>query len=69
MQVCISFFFFFYRNNTKPKQESFDFKAPQAPPPPAPTQAPLAQVKIRSPPNLSRVLCTPVCLVPNEPKQ
>ncbi|XP_064160095.1 membrane-associated guanylate kinase, WW and PDZ domain-containing protein 1b isoform X3 [Anguilla rostrata] len=31
------------RNNTKPKQESFDFKAPQAPPPPAPTQAPLAQ--------------------------
>ncbi|XP_061074641.1 membrane-associated guanylate kinase, WW and PDZ domain-containing protein 1b isoform X11 [Conger conger] len=31
------------RNNTKPKQESFDFKAPQAPPPPAPTQAPPAQ--------------------------
>ncbi|XP_052465893.1 membrane-associated guanylate kinase, WW and PDZ domain-containing protein 1 isoform X9 [Carassius gibelio] len=26
------------RNNTKPKQESFEFKAPQAPPPPAPTQ-------------------------------
>ncbi|KAJ8259766.1 hypothetical protein GJAV_G00173160 [Gymnothorax javanicus] len=32
------------RNNTKPKQESFDFKAPQAPPPPAATtQAPAAQ--------------------------
>uniref|UniRef100_A0A672SBQ8 Membrane-associated guanylate kinase, WW and PDZ domain-containing protein 1 n=1 Tax=Sinocyclocheilus grahami TaxID=75366 RepID=A0A672SBQ8_SINGR len=29
---------FFPRNNTKPKQESFEFKAPQAPPPPAPTQ-------------------------------
>ncbi|XP_060766192.1 membrane-associated guanylate kinase, WW and PDZ domain-containing protein 1b [Neoarius graeffei] len=27
------------RNNTKPKQESFEFKAPQVPPPPAPTQA------------------------------
>ncbi|XP_062842988.1 membrane-associated guanylate kinase, WW and PDZ domain-containing protein 1b isoform X7 [Trichomycterus rosablanca] len=27
------------RNNTKPKQESFEYKAPQAPPPPAPTQA------------------------------
>ncbi|XP_073771901.1 membrane-associated guanylate kinase, WW and PDZ domain-containing protein 1b isoform X9 [Danio rerio] len=27
------------RNNTKPKQESFEFKAPQAPPPPAPTQS------------------------------
>uniref|UniRef100_A0A8C2DM39 Membrane-associated guanylate kinase, WW and PDZ domain-containing protein 1 n=1 Tax=Cyprinus carpio TaxID=7962 RepID=A0A8C2DM39_CYPCA len=26
------------RNNTKPKQESFEFKAPQAPPPPNPTQ-------------------------------
>ncbi|XP_061641936.1 membrane-associated guanylate kinase, WW and PDZ domain-containing protein 1b isoform X4 [Phyllopteryx taeniolatus] len=26
------------RNNTKPKQESFDFKAPQAPPPQLPTQ-------------------------------
>ncbi|TRY94576.1 hypothetical protein DNTS_024130, partial [Danionella cerebrum] len=26
------------RNNTKPKQESFEFKAPQAVPPPAPTQ-------------------------------
>ncbi|XP_077582961.1 membrane-associated guanylate kinase, WW and PDZ domain-containing protein 1b isoform X4 [Stigmatopora nigra] len=26
------------RNNTKPKQESFDFKAPQAPPPQPPTQ-------------------------------
>ncbi|KAJ8409283.1 hypothetical protein AAFF_G00234810 [Aldrovandia affinis] len=31
------------RNNTKPKQESFEFKAPQAPPPPAPTQAAPAQ--------------------------
>ncbi|XP_031423338.1 membrane-associated guanylate kinase, WW and PDZ domain-containing protein 1b isoform X10 [Clupea harengus] len=28
------------RNNTKPKQESYEFKAPQAPPPPAPNQAP-----------------------------
>ncbi|TSV54887.1 Membrane-associated guanylate kinase, WW and PDZ domain-containing protein 1 [Bagarius yarrelli] len=27
------------RNNSKPKQESFEFKAPQVPPPPAPTQA------------------------------
>ncbi|XP_051957324.1 membrane-associated guanylate kinase, WW and PDZ domain-containing protein 1-like isoform X4 [Xyrauchen texanus] len=26
------------RNNIKPKQESFEFKAPHAPPPPAPTQ-------------------------------
>ncbi|XP_057703204.1 membrane-associated guanylate kinase, WW and PDZ domain-containing protein 1b isoform X6 [Corythoichthys intestinalis] len=26
------------RNNTKPKQESYDFKAPQAPPPQPPTQ-------------------------------
>ncbi|XP_074536367.1 membrane-associated guanylate kinase, WW and PDZ domain-containing protein 1b isoform X4 [Halichoeres trimaculatus] len=28
----------FSRNNTKPKQESFEFKAPQAPPPQPPTQ-------------------------------
>ncbi|XP_017567064.1 membrane-associated guanylate kinase, WW and PDZ domain-containing protein 1b isoform X4 [Pygocentrus nattereri] len=27
------------RNNTKPKQESFEFKTPQGPPPAAPTQA------------------------------
>ncbi|KAJ8361219.1 hypothetical protein SKAU_G00177440 [Synaphobranchus kaupii] len=37
------------RNNTKPKQESFDFKAPPAPPPPAPTQAP-TQAPAQAPP-------------------
>ncbi|KAM7423135.1 hypothetical protein PAMA_010927 [Pampus argenteus] len=31
------------RNNTKPKQESFEFKAPQAPPPQPPTQPVSAQ--------------------------
>ncbi|KAM6928171.1 membrane-associated guanylate kinase, WW and PDZ domain-containing protein 1b isoform 2-T2 [Xenentodon cancila] len=31
------------RNNTKPKQESFEFKAPQAPPPQPPTQQASAQ--------------------------
>lgn len=31
-------FSFCLRNNTKPKQESFEFKAPQGPPPQPPTQ-------------------------------
>ncbi|XP_036386153.1 membrane-associated guanylate kinase, WW and PDZ domain-containing protein 1b isoform X10 [Megalops cyprinoides] len=36
------------RNNTKPKQESFEFKAPQAPPPPAPTQVPAQEAEFYS---------------------
>ncbi|XP_030632264.1 membrane-associated guanylate kinase, WW and PDZ domain-containing protein 1b [Chanos chanos] len=36
------------RNNTKPKQESFEFKAPQAPPPAAPAQAPEQEAELYS---------------------
>ncbi|XP_046880825.1 membrane-associated guanylate kinase, WW and PDZ domain-containing protein 1b isoform X9 [Hypomesus transpacificus] len=36
------------RSNTKPKQESFEFKAPQAPPPPAPTQPPAQDTELYS---------------------
>ncbi|XP_035376263.1 membrane-associated guanylate kinase, WW and PDZ domain-containing protein 1 isoform X3 [Electrophorus electricus] len=41
------------RNNTKPKQESFEFKAPQAsqaPPPPASAQAPPPSAPAQAPP-------------------
>ncbi|XP_076845283.1 membrane-associated guanylate kinase, WW and PDZ domain-containing protein 1b isoform X11 [Brachyhypopomus gauderio] len=41
------------RNNTKPKQESFEIKtpqAPQAPPPPAPVQAPPPPAPAQAPP-------------------
>ncbi|KAK1799545.1 hypothetical protein P4O66_000426 [Electrophorus voltai] len=43
------------RNNTKPKQESFEFKAPQAsqaPPPPASAQAPPPSAPAQAPPQV-----------------
>lgn len=50
--------FFCLRNNTKPKQESFEFKPPQGPPPQPPTQV-SAQVRraFRSSVHLSRHSC------------
>lgn len=67
--------FFSLRNNTKPKQESFEFKAPQAPPPQPPTQvspqvmedAPSAfsfHVSIKHPGNL-RSVPSPSCPHPH----
>ena len=46
-------FSFCLRNNTKPKQESFEFKAPQGPPPQPPTQV-SPQVRKDGPVILSR---------------